>query len=438
MKPLLAIVCGALLCLTCQLGCRPEPATQKKSAAHETLSQGVDVRLAPVVQADFVDRVEVPITIDGYEKAELMSRIEGYVGEISVNIGDKVEQGQVLARLDMPEMIAEHRRQEKLVEQAHADFLSQQSEVSRAEAQMAEQQALKQLRESELKRTRKLFESGAFKKDRLEEAQYSVEAVLASLERIEADVRAAETQMRSAQAAVEVAQAELEKSHAMMSYMDIKAPFAGVITTRMVDPGALVRPPSGGTGAGLLFTIESVDRLRGIVMLPIEDVAHLQAGASVELDSIRGVPSEALQRLHGVESESLVVTRRAGAFQRGSRMMRAEIDILNPIDPETGQRLLKPGDYGKVVIALRQFSQIPSVPATAVGTDSLGSFVMKVAKDRTCHRISVNVLVTHQEQAALQIDTKDASESSIDPTLRSGDPVVSQGLEKIRDGDRLP
>ena len=66
-----------------------------------------EVQLTSVVPADFVDEVEVPITIDGYERTDLMSRVEGYLSEVLVNIGDQVHSGQVLARLNLPEMDAE-------------------------------------------------------------------------------------------------------------------------------------------------------------------------------------------------------------------------------------------------------------------------------------------------------------------------------------------
>ena len=434
-----AIACTMLFCLACQPGCTPRQSHSNNPAADEVPRAGAsaDVKRAPVVLTDFVGRTTVPVTIDGYEKAELMARVEGYVAEVLVNIGDQVHTGQVLARLDLPEMIAEHNRRLKLVEQAEANLMSEHSEVDRAEAQSAEQQALRLLRESELERARNMFQSGALKEDRLNEARYGLNAVLASVERIEADVRSAEAHVRSAEAAVEVAIAELEKSAAMMSYAEIKAPFDGVITTRMVDPGAFVRPPSSGTGALPLFNIESVERLRGVVMLPIENAARLQDGVATRLDSIRGVPDDELQQLCGLDGGPLVVSRHAGAFDRGSRMMRAEMDILNPVYSESGRRILKPGDYGKVSIELRQYSQVPSVPVSAVGTDEEGSFVFKVGDDLVCRRIPVIVLMTHQEQAALETNVQ-RNPDTREAVLHPGDQVVSDSLEKISDGERVP
>jgi len=397
-----------------------------------------EVQLTSVVPADFVDEVEVPITIDGYERTDLMSRVEGYLSEVLVNIGDQVHRGQVLARLDLPEMDAELHRKEKLVDQAIANLASERSEVVRAEAQRAKQQYLKQLRNIELNRARKLVDSGAWKEDRLDEAQYAFDSVLASIQQIEADVEAARTHVRSAEAAVDVARAELKTSVAMMSYVEIRAPFDGVITSRNVDTGAFVRPPSSGAGAVPLFTIESVDRLRGVVMLPIQNASQLQDGVSVDLRRMRGVPQDRLRQLRGLEGKPLGISRHAGAFHRGSRMMRSEIDILNPADPSTGQRLLKPGDYGKVAIQLRSFQQVPSVPISAIGSDTDGSFVMRVGEGRICRRIPVHVLISDKEQVGLQAENIDETALSNDIVLESGDQVVSRGLDRVRHGEPLP
>ena len=118
--------------------------------------------------------------------------------------------------------------------------------------------------------------------------------------------------------------------------------------------------------------------------------------------------------------------------------MRVEMNILNPLESESGQRILKPGDYGKVSIELHQYSQIPSVPTSAVGTDVDGSFVFKVGDDRVCRRIPVIVLMTHEEQAALETNVQHNADSQSEAVLQPGDQVVSQSLEKFRDGERVP
>ena len=384
---------------------------------------------------DFVDSIELPVTIDGYEQAELMSRIEGYVGEVLVDIGDEVLEGQVLARLDLPEMGAEHRRKTKLVDQAEAQLNSQKFEVVRVQAHRAEQKALERLRESELERIGSLVQGGALKQEQLDESQYAYEAVQASLERIQADVRATEAEVVRAEATVDVAKAELDKTEVLMDYLEIKAPFDGVITARKIDPGAFVRPPSSGNGALPLFSIESIHFLRAVLMLPIEDAKKLDNGDSVMLQSIRGISSGLLENLCGLDGNPLSVSRNAGTFHRGSRMMRAEVDLDNPIDKETGRRLLRPGDYGKARVELIAYEMIPWVPFSAVGSDESGNYLMVVDAEGVCHRVDIEVLLTEKR---LDRNNKLFEIAALSGPIRSGKRVVVQGLDEVEVGQRLP
>ena len=397
---------------------------QKPAALNVPVGQSApaadEVAMIEVTAGKLADEVVVAATLDGYEQTALMSRIEGYVGHVAADIGSEVVKGEVLAELDVPEMAAEMQRRERLVAKAEADLASQAAEVARSQAQAGEQLALMQLRESELARTKTLVDSGALTKERLDEAHYAREAVAAALDRTRADINAAEAHLHSAEADVAVAQAELLKTATMVSYLQIKAPFDGVITERSVDPGAYVRPPSGGSGAMPLFKITSGQRLRAVVMLPIEDAGKLDIGDPVILHSIRGLP--------GVQIESQIA-RHSKALARGSRMMRAEVDIDNPADAQSGKRRLKPGDYGKMTVVLARYERQPTVPESAVGTDAGGDFV--VTMDGTGRNRKQYVDVLLRKSVATNNGDK-VMYAVLGGEIQVGDQVVAERPESVK------
>jgi len=336
------------------------------------VSQTPAIEVAQLEASDTQTTIELPASIESYERAEIMPYLPGYVGEVLTDIGDDTERGQILVRLDVPEMEAERQRRLQLVAKAQADLASQQAQIARTRAHAAELEARKKTRKSVLDRMANLVQAKALKREKLEEAQYEYDSTLAALERNRADVQAEEAQAVSAGAAVGVAQAELAKADAMMGYLEIKAPFQGVVSERNVDPGDYVRPPAGGKGAMPLLIVESVDRLRVVVMIPIEEAAKVRIGDPVTLNSVHGVSPERLSTVRAAEGQGPpAVSRIAKSLNRRSRMMRAEIDLGNPVDKRTGKRILQPGDYGKISITVEiPPAEVPTAAIEKVGRDT--------------------------------------------------------------------
>jgi RND family efflux transporter MFP subunit len=377
--------------LSCALaiGCHDDAAAPTGSVESGTTSPA-KISVINVTEAELGDRIEVPCSIEGYEQAMLMPRIEGYVSQVLVDIGEAVKKGQVLAELDVPELQAEVERRQSMIARAESDVVSRQAEVRQAEARLAESQSLLALRESKLKRAKNLVEGGALKQEQLDEAQYAFDAVKAAITRGEADVRTAQAMVKSALSAVSVAEAEMNKSEAMVGYTKIRAPFDGLVTQRMVDPGALVRP-AGGDAATALFEVARVDKVRAVMFLPIDQVRQLDDGDGVELHGLAG---QVGRRISGD------ISRHAGAFHQGSRMMRAEIDLENPVDDETGRRAFAPGDYGRVSLTLRKVKG-SAVPLSALVKDNGSQAVMIVDAQNQCRKTNVNVIFEGAKVALL-------------------------------------
>ena len=182
----------------------------------------------------------------------------------------------------------------------------------------------------------------------------------------------------------------------------------------MFDPGTLIEP-NGGADDEPLFEIVSVDTVRIILFVPMEDSAELSVGDKAVLHS---VPSATGVRFHGK------ISRMARAFHEGSRMMRAEIDLENPPDGQ-GRRQLKPADYGKVDLALHDFPAIPAVPLSAISTSNGKAFLFVVDQDNRCWKQNVEVGIAGAAAVGLAAG------------VSAGQRVLVENNGNVRDGDQL-
>jgi len=136
-----------------------------------------------------------------------------------------------------------------------------------------------------------------------------------------------------AEADLQAAKAEAERLQALLQYDKIVAPFDGVVTRRLVNPGDLVQAATS-TRTAPLFTLQKLDMVRVFADVPEASVAGIRPGlpADVKLYGPAGVT------VHGT------VTRIATALDPATRTMRVEIDLPNP-----GEKLL-PGMYAQVTL----------------------------------------------------------------------------------------
>jgi len=267
--------------------------------------------------------VVVPATIQAFFVTELYAKAYGYVSQINVDIGDHVKKGQVLAVIEEPELEAQFDKAQAVVQQAKAVL-----EV--AKRQLAGMQADLALQQVTLKRQRELFAGKAATAQTLDETQ--------AKERVSnANVETGKAKITSAEADLEAAKAEVQKLQALLQYDKVVAPFDGVVTKRLVNPGDLVQAATSartGTRADPLFICEKLDVVRVLADAPEASVAGIRPGlpADVELYGPAGIT------VHGT------ITRIGTALNPATRTMRVEIDLPNPDEK------LVPGMYAQVTL----------------------------------------------------------------------------------------
>ncbi len=326
-----------------------KPAAEKESA--ETVAVGV------VREQLLKKTVELPATIKSDETAMLMPRVEAYVDEVLVDIGDEVQAGQLLVRLRAVELEQAVKASQAMIRQLRAGDQVLLAELSAARTQLDVVRAKLTLKESQRDRRARLVSSGAVARQLLEESEADLQSTSAVLAKYENAVQIVEAKLAQGESELAVGKAKLQQAQTLVGYLEIKAPFAGVVAERNVDPGNLVRPASASSSMKPLMVVAKVDKLRAIVHATTDVAGQLAVGLAVEFTA-DDVPGKVFEGN---------LSRMAGTYNQKTRMMQAEIDLNNALDTATGHRPLRAGSYGSATIVL-QSAKLPVVPESAVRT----------------------------------------------------------------------
>jgi membrane fusion protein, multidrug efflux system len=336
MNNYLARMMAALCILMVAAGCSPA----HKDASSDSRRTVVVVRPQ---RGDIVRSITLPGDLVGLYQSTLYAKVTGYLKSISVDKGDWVKAGQVLAVIEVPEL---------------------EQRLARAKADMDVQRLTYQ---------------------RLEQVWKSDPRLVA---RQDVDI---------AQGKFLEAKAQTDELEAMASYTRIVAPFDGVITGRFADPGALIKAggeqttsspdqgsahPSGGTSPVLSLAL--IDTMRTYVYVPQDAVASIRRAMPAKLT---------LQDLPGRSFEGSV-TRYANSLDLGTRTMLTEIDLKNP------RHELYPGMYANVTLELERHPDALKLPESAISDSQEGKYVM-VAQDGKLRKQDVTVGISTGKSAEI-------------------------------------
>jgi RND family efflux transporter MFP subunit len=334
------------------------------------------VETTTVVAQALSKTITIPGDLTPYQGVNLSARVSGFVESVAVDRGSWVKRRQRLARLSAPELSAQR---------AEAEAKTQAVRAQRAEAD-----------------AKTIAAQSTY--DRLKAASQTPGVVAGHdveiAERMLEAARAHGAALLSSGAAAEAAVAAITQLEA---YLDLTAPFDGVITERHAHPGSLVGPNSAP-----LFRIEQVSRLRLTVPVPEQYVGTITKGARVNF-RVSAFPDRTFDA---------VIARPAHSLDMKTRSMSVELDVANPA------LALAPGMFAEVDWPLSRSQASLFVPATAVVRTSERQFVVRV-RDGLAEWVDVR----RGEVAGSLIE--------IFGGLREGDVVVSRANDEIRAGTRL-
>jgi RND family efflux transporter MFP subunit len=330
--------------------------------------------VAPVVSKPVSRVVELPAELQPYLSVSLHAKVPGFVENVLVDRGSSVKQGERLIDLSAPEMASQIAEAEAKVQASEADRVQAQAQLAAAESTLA--------RTEEAAKT-----PGAIAGNDLVLAQKQVEA--------------AKALVNSREKASVAAQSAVNALKAMLAYLQITAPFDGVVTDRWVHPGALVGPPSDPA----LLTIQQVSRLRLVVPVPEEDAGGIVRGANVEFT----VPA------HPKRTYAGKIARVSEALDQKTRTMPVELDVAN----RDGS--LAPGMYPTVKWPVRGQSAELWVPRTSVVTTTERTFVIRVRDGRA-------------EWVDVKKGVSEGDLVQVTGNLKPGESVVRRASDEIREG----
>lgn len=355
----------------------PDPAANAPGA---TLAAPM-VEVVKVASHKLSISARLPGELQPYEVVAVYPKVTAFVDSISVDRGSIVKSGQLMARLVAPELAAQR---------AEA-----QSKLQSAEAQRVEAEAKLASDQGTYERLKTASTTpGVVAGNDLEVAQKAVEADRARLDATRESAQAAKSALNSI--------TEIE------GYLQVRAPFDGVVTERNVHPGALVGPASGTGAQTPMVRVEQANRLRLVVPVPEKYVAGMVNGAKVEFT----VPAFPNQIFSGT------VSRIAHAVDVKTRTMPVELDVNN------GNRRLSPGMFPEVLWPVRRSEPTLFVPISSVARTTEATFVVRI-RNGAAEWVNVN---TGEVEGKL---------IEVFGDVHEGDEVAVRGTDELRPGTRV-
>lgn len=357
------------------------------------------VRPRPGGIARTVDQIAA---VHAFEAAELHAEVSGYLKSQSVDIGDQVKEGDVLAVIAAPDLdkaveVAsselEHARAnvkqaEAKLETAQAQREAAAANVNQAEADVEQFVATRKFREKERIRIRELAVSRAIEQKLVDEQEDRYESAVAAEHAALANVRTKKAELLAAVALVDSAKADLEeakatvgvktaalaKARVFVDYTKIVSPYTGVVTMRSFHRGDFIRAATGGGTTTPLLAVARTDPMRVVIMVPDRDVPYTDVGdaAEIRVDALPG------QVFHGK------VSRFAHSEDPADRTMRTEVDLPNP------DNVLREGMYGGATIIVDPPSpRAFTVPASCLFDPEQGKGMVYVVRDGKLHKTDI-------------------------------------------------
>lgn len=272
------------------------------------------------------DELVLPAQLQAYVESSIYSRTNGYLLHWYKDIGSHVRKGELLADIDTPEV---------------------DQELSQAKAARQQTAAQAELAKTSAERWANLRKTDSVSQQEADQQSSGYTQARANLAAADANVRRLE---------------ELE------SFKRIYAPFAGVITRRSVDVGALITAGSSGQTREL-FNLAQVDPLRVYISVPQSDSPYIRAGVPAYIE-LREFPGEKF---------SGAVARTADAIDPPTRTMLTEVDV-----PNHNGRLL-PGAYAQLHFAVPIKAARFTVPVNSLMFRPEGTRVAVVSPDQKIH-----------------------------------------------------
>jgi len=351
-----------LLCTVAALyGCSDDKAAENKTSAPVAV---VNYKLATVQKAAIEQTVKLPAQLAAYEEVTIFPKVNGYVKTVSVDIGSHVTKGQLLMTLEAPEVLQTVLQAKEKYTHAKADFT--------------------------------LNKENYF---RLKVASQTAGAISPM------DLATAKSRMESDSALSNAEKANWQMQQVMMAYLQVTAPFNGIITERNTHPGALV---SAEAKDKPMLELKEVDHLRLQVDIPEALAASLKPNDKINF-YLSAMPGKKM---------TASISRKSGNVDIQYRAERVEMDVPN------NDGTLAPGMYADVILKTKGNPLAFIVPKSAVVTSTERKYVVAVRDGKTV-RVDVSTGIENNNKVEIMGD------------LKTTDKVIAAANDEIEEGIKI-
>jgi RND family efflux transporter MFP subunit len=357
----------------------------------------ITVGVTKVVRKSLGREITLSSELVPFQEIDVYAKESGYVTKLFVDYGTRVEAGQVMAILEIPELEAQ-------LQEDQAEIKNAINQVSRAQHELYRYQAQYKALHLQYTRLNGVFESqpGIVAQQEVDDAQGKDLAASAQVDAGQAALEASQSQLS-------VAKAKLAHDQSLFDYARITAPFSGIVTERYANLGTLVQAGTGSSTQAIpIVKLSEDDLFRLVIPVPESYVRYIKVGDRVNVR----VPS--LNRTFPGK-----VARFSVDVKEETRTMHTEVDVSNP------DRVLMPGLYADADLTLEHKEDIPSVPLQALNHEN---------DKTTVFVVNANGEI---EDRSVTIGIQTASDAEVVAGLTEGEQVVISDRSGLKPGEKV-
>ena len=313
----------------------------------------LDVKVTHATRGEITRSITLPGEIKPYQAATLYAKVSGYLKTIAVDKGDQVKEGALLAEIEVPELLADRAKYKAEIEVADLDY------------------------------------------KRLSEAQKKAPDLIVPLA------------VDTAKSKSEVAKANLDRAETLLQFTRITAPFSGIVTRRMVDPGAFIPAATAGSTPqnAALLTLMDFQKVRLQVAVPESEASLVAKDEPVKVTA-EGLPDRLFEGK---------ITRFSYALDEASKTMLAEVELPN------AKLQLRPGMYATVKIGIETKQNVLLLPMDTLLMEKAGASVFTVVDNKA-------------KKKPVKLGFNDGSRAEILDGVTGSEPVILVGKQPLSDG----
>ena len=368
-----------------------------KVRAKTDVPADVTVGVTKVTRRNLQRQITLSSELVPFQEIDVYAKEAGFVKNLYVDYGSRVQAGQLMAVLEIPELEAQLQEDQAAVKIAT-------DEVTRSEHMLKRYRALSKVLDLEYTRLHGVVQTqpGLVAQQEVDDAEGKDLAAASQVD-------AADSALSAAQSKLLESQSKLVHDQALFAYARITAPFAGVVTERYANLGTLMQAGTDSSTQALPLVRLSQDNLfRLVIPVPESDVRYIRVGDVVDVR----VP--ALNRTFPGK-----VARFSVDVREDTRTMHTEVDVPNPA------RILMPGVYAEATLTLENEQNVLALPLEAITTTGSHSSV-DVVND-----------AGQVEIRQVEVGLRTANEVEVQSGVQQGEQVVVSDRSNLKPGQKV-